>query len=57
MITTNTLSKKNEKVGGIDIMIVNISLEKNNGFSVKCWEKICTKFCKTNFTQMQVTII
>ena len=30
----------------IDIIIANISLEKNNGFSVKCWQKIFTKFCK-----------
>ena len=33
-------------MGGIDIIIANISLEKNNGFSAKCWQKICTKFCK-----------
>ena len=26
--------------------MANISLEKNKGFSVKCWQKICTKFCK-----------
>ena len=28
------------------MIIVNISLEKSDGFSVKCWQKICTKFCK-----------
>ena len=45
MIIANII-KKSGKVGGIDIIIANISLEKNNGFSVKCWQKICTKFCK-----------
>ena len=49
MIIANILtSKKNEKVEGMDIIITNIyiSLEKNHGFSVKCWQNICTKFCK-----------
>ena len=33
-------------MGRIDMIIANIYLEKNNGFSKKCWQKICTKFCK-----------
>ena len=28
--------------------IVNISLEMNNGFSVKYWQKLCTKLRKLN---------
>ena len=51
MIIANIIKEKwkggrNRKVRGIDIIIANISLEKNNGFSLKCWQKICTKFCK-----------
>ena len=30
---------KTENVGGIDMIIANISLKKNNGFSIKCWQK------------------
>ena len=33
MIIANII-KENVKVGGIDIIIANVSLEKNNGFSV-----------------------
>ena len=35
------------KVGGIDIIIANILLQMNNhGFSVKYWQKLCTKLRK-----------
>ena len=37
---------KRGKVLRIDMKIDNILLEMNNGFSVKCWQKVCTKFRK-----------
>ena len=33
------LANATKQVGGIDMIIANILLEMNNGFSVKCWEK------------------
>ena len=37
---------KREKMGTIDMRISNILLEMKGGFSVKCWQKVCTKLRK-----------
>ena len=39
------LANASKQVGGIDVIIANISLGMNNGFSVKCWQKEYTLNC------------